>query len=176
MPKSTSSGAWGPSATVCSKERPTSSGSSSSPTFQPPPRGVRPARRDDSPLIGKSLPPLNAREKVSGSAVYAADMKLPRMLHAKVLRSTYPHARIVHIDLEAARRMPGVKAVLTGADTPKAWGIIRKDEHVLAFDKVRFIGEEVAAVAATDEYAALDAIERIRVEYEELPAVFDTRA
>ena len=133
-------------------------------------------RRDDSPLIGKSLPPLNAREKVSGSAVYAADMKLPRMLHAKVLRSTYPHARIVHIDVEAARRMPGVKAVLTGADTPKAWGIIRKDEHVLAVDKVRFIGEELAAVAATDEYAALDAIEKIRVEYEALPAVFDTRA
>src|SRR5437868_15208665 len=103
-------------------------------------------------------------------------MKLPRMLHAKVLRSTYPHARIRHIDIEAARRMPGVKAVLTGADTPKAWGIIRKDEHVLAVDKVRFIGEELAAVAASDEYAALDAIEKIRVEYEELPPVVEMRA
>ena len=132
--------------------------------------------RDDAPLIGQSLPPLNAREKVSGTALYAADIKLPRMLHAKVLRSTHAHARIRHIDVEEARRAPGVKAVLTGADTPKAWGIIRKDEHVLAVDKVRFIGEEVAAVVATDENAALDALERIRVDYEELPAVFDTRA
>lgn len=130
---------------------------------------------NDAPLIGTSLPPITAREKVSGSAVYAADLKLPRMLHAKVLRSTYPHARIRHIDASQARNAPGVKAVLTGADTPKAWGIMRKDEHVLAVDKVRFIGEEVAAVVATDEHAALDALEKIRVEYEELPAVFDMR-
>ena len=132
--------------------------------------------RDDASPIGQSIPPINAREKVSGTAVYAADIKLPRMLHATVLRSTYAHARIRHIDVEAARRSPGVKAVLTGADTPKAWGIIRKDEHVLAVDKVRFIGEEVAAVAAVDEYGALEALEKIRVDYEELPAVFDTRA
>jgi len=120
--------------------------------------------RDDAPLIGQSIPPINAREKVSGTALYAADLKLPRMLHAKVLRSTYPHALVRHIDVEAARRSPGVKAVLTGADTPKAWGIIRKDEHVLAVDKVRFIGEEVAAVAAIDENTALDALEKIRVD------------
>jgi len=131
--------------------------------------------RDDAPLIGRSIPSIYAREKVSGTALYAADLKMPRMLHAKVLRSTHAHARIRHIDVEAARRSPGVKAVLTGADTPKAWGIIRKDEHVLAVHKVRFIGEEVAAVAAVDENAALDALEKIRVDYEELPAVFDTR-
>jgi CO/xanthine dehydrogenase Mo-binding subunit len=132
-------------------------------------------RAEHVPLIGASLAPINAREKVSGGALYAADLKLPRMLHAKVLRSTYPHARIRHIDVSRARAAPGVKAVLTGADTPKPWGIMRKDEHVLAVDKVRFIGEEVAAVVATDENAALDALELIRVEYEELPAVFDMR-
>ena len=130
---------------------------------------------DDAALIGTSLPPINARDKVSGSALYAADLKLPRMLHAKVLRSTYAHARIRHIDVSRARNAPGVKAVLTGADTPRAWGIMRKDEHVLAVDKVRFIGQEVAAVVASDENAALDALELIRVDYEELPAVFDMR-
>ncbi|HEX7055512.1 MAG TPA: xanthine dehydrogenase family protein molybdopterin-binding subunit [Burkholderiales bacterium] len=130
---------------------------------------------DDAPLIGTSLAPINARDKVSGGALYAADLKLPRMLHAKVLRSTYAHARIRHIDASRALKAPGVKAVLTGADTPKPWGIMRKDEHVLAVDKVRFVGEEVAVVVASDEHAALDALELIRVDYEELPAVFDMR-
>ncbi|MGE0799082.1 MAG: xanthine dehydrogenase family protein molybdopterin-binding subunit [Lautropia sp.] len=128
------------------------------------------------PLIGTSLPPRDAGEKVRGTAVYAADIRLPRMLHAKVLRSTFAHARIVRIDVEAARRVPGVKAILTGADTPKAWGVIHKEEHILAVDKVRFAGEEVAVVAATSEEAALDAVELIDVEYQELPAVFDPRA
>jgi CO/xanthine dehydrogenase Mo-binding subunit len=126
--------------------------------------------------IGRSLPLVNAREKVTGAAQYVADLKLPNMLHAKILRSSYPHARLVHVDVERARRLPGVKLVLTGADTPKPWGVVHKDEHVLAVEKVRFIGEEIAAVVAVDENIALDALELIRVEYDELPAVFDPEA
>jgi 4-hydroxybenzoyl-CoA reductase alpha subunit len=122
--------------------------------------------------VGQSLPAVNAREKVLGTAVFVADVQLPQMLHGKVLRSPYPHARIVHIDIDRARRIPGVRAIVTGADTPHAAGIFVKDEHVLAVDRVRFVGEEVAAVAAVDESTALEAVEAIRVEYEELPAVF----
>lgn len=126
--------------------------------------------------IGRSLPMVNAREKVTGAAQYVADLKLPHLLHAKILRSTYPHALIKHVDVERARRLPGVKLVMTGADTPKPWGVVHKDEHVLAVEKVRFIGEEIAAVVAVDENTALDALELIRVDYEELPAVFDPEA
>jgi CO/xanthine dehydrogenase Mo-binding subunit len=125
-------------------------------------------------LIGASVPQVTAREKVLGSALYVGDMKMSNMLHAKVLRSPHPHARIVHVDVERARRLPGVKAVITGADTPeRLWGPIKKEHRVLATGKVRFAGEEVAAVAAVDEYTALDALELIRMEYEPLPAVFD---
>jgi CO/xanthine dehydrogenase Mo-binding subunit len=126
--------------------------------------------------IGRSLPLVNAREKVTGAAQYVADLKLPHMLHAKILRSSYPHALLTRVDVERARRLPGVKLVMTGADTPKPWGVVHKDEHVLAVDKVRFIGEEIAAVVAVDENTALDALELIRVDYEELPAVFDPEA
>src|SRR5437764_13006928 len=126
--------------------------------------------------IGRSMPMVNAREKATGAAQYVADLKLPNMLHAKVLRSSYPHARLTHVDVERARRLPGVKLVMTGADTPRPWGVVHKDEHVLAVDKVRFIGEEIAAVVAVDENTALDALELIHVEYEELPAVFDPEA
>jgi CO/xanthine dehydrogenase Mo-binding subunit len=125
-------------------------------------------------VIGTSVPNLTAREKVLGSAQYVGDIKMPHMLHAKVLRSPYPHARIVHVDVEAAKRVPGVRAVMTGADTPaRLWGPIKKEHRILAAGKVRFAGEEVAAVAAVDESTAMDALELIRVEYEELPAVFD---
>jgi CO/xanthine dehydrogenase Mo-binding subunit len=104
-------------------------------------------------------------------------MKLSGMLHGKVLRSPFPHARIVHIDTSRARALPGVKVVVTGADTPdRLWGPIYKEHRILACGKVRFAGEEVAAVAAIDEATALDAIERIRVEYEELPPVLDPEA
>ena len=124
-------------------------------------------------IVGTSMPQVNSREKVTGTAVFVADMTLPQMLHAKVLRSPLPHARIVHIDVEAARRLPGVRAIVTGADVRKKHGLSVKDETILATDRVRFAGEEVAAVAAIDENVALDALELIRVDYEELPAVFD---
>jgi CO/xanthine dehydrogenase Mo-binding subunit len=127
-----------------------------------------------SNMIGISVPQVSAREKVLGLASYVGDIKMAGMLHAKVLRSPYPHARIVSIDTSRARAIPGVKLVLTGEDSPtRKWGLMKKEHHILAVGKVRFAGEEVAAVAAVSEAVALDAIEAIRVEYEELPAIFD---
>ena len=122
--------------------------------------------------IGTAVPQVTARSKVLGRAVYAGDMKIAGMLHGKVLRSPYPHARIVSIDVSAALALPGVKAVLTGADAPRAkWGVHHKERRILAEGKVRFAGEEVAAVAAITEEIARDALDLIQVEYEELPAV-----
>lgn len=128
----------------------------------------------NSPIVGKAVPQVTALEKVQGRALYTGDLKLPGMLHAKVLRSPYPHARILRIDSRAAAALPGVKAVVTGADTPaRMWGVAHKQQRVLACDKVRFAGEEVAAVAAVSEDIARDALDLIEVEYEELPALLD---
>jgi CO/xanthine dehydrogenase Mo-binding subunit len=125
-------------------------------------------------LIGQRIPPVGGRAKVLGEAQYIADLYVPRMLHAKVLRSPHPHARILSIDVSRARRLPGVKAVITGTDVPATtWGLYIKDQHILAREKVRYAGDEVAAIAAVDEDTALDALELIRVEYEPLPAVLD---
>ncbi|MEK7944371.1 xanthine dehydrogenase family protein molybdopterin-binding subunit [Pigmentiphaga sp. YJ18] len=122
--------------------------------------------------LGKAIPQVNARAKVLGRAQYAGDVKVAGMLHGKVLRSPYPHARIVRIDVSAALALPGVKAVLTGADAPRAmWGVHHKERRILAEGVVRFAGEEVAAVAATTEEIARDALDLIAVEYEELPAI-----
>lgn len=124
-----------------------------------------------SPLF-HDTPNVTARSKVLGRAQYAGDIKLPGMLHGKVLRSPYPHARIVSIDTRAALALPGVKAVLTGADAPRAlWGVSHKERRILAEGVVRFAGEEVAAVAAITDEIARDALDLIRVEYEELPAI-----
>ncbi len=113
--------------------------------------------------------------KVAGKAIYGIDLKLPGMLYGKILRSPLPHARIKGVDLEQARQMPGVRAALGGGDLScKPYGIVYKDELPLAFDRVRYIGDEVAAVAAVDEETALRALEAIKVDYEPLPAVFDT--
>ena len=122
--------------------------------------------------VGAPTPQVTALEKVLGRAQYAGDIKLPGMLHANVLRSPYPHARIVRIDTSAARSLPGVKLILTGEDTPtRMWGPHRKEQRILAAGVVRFVGEEVVAVAAVDEETARDALDLIRVEYEELPAI-----
>jgi CO/xanthine dehydrogenase Mo-binding subunit len=100
-------------------------------------------------------------------------MKLPKLLYGKILRSSLPHAQIVRIRVEAAKNLPGVKAVITGDDTPKKnGGPIIADEPILAIEKVRYLGDEVAAVAAEDEETAEKALELIEVEYEELPAVY----
>jgi len=118
---------------------------------------------------------IDGLEKVTGSATYAADIVRPGMLHAKVLRSPYPHARIVSIDVSRARDLPGVRAILTGQDLPTEYlvGRAMRDMPVLARDKVRFVGEKVAAVAADTVEIAEEAVSLIDVEYAELPAVFD---
>ncbi|MFQ5914060.1 MAG: xanthine dehydrogenase family protein molybdopterin-binding subunit [Nitrospinota bacterium] len=125
-------------------------------------------------VVGKSIPQINAPEKVMGLARYVGDLSFPRMLHAKVLRSPHAHARLLEIRTDKAARVPGVVAVITADDTPKVpWGVVKKDQQVLALGKVRHVGEEVAAVAAKSEEAAREALERIEVDYEVLPAVFD---
>jgi 4-hydroxybenzoyl-CoA reductase alpha subunit len=129
--------------------------------------------------IGKRLPRVDAIVKATGEAKYAGDLSLPGMLHGKILRSPYPHARILRIDTTKADRLFGVRVVVTGKDTIgfKAGGIsAHGDEPYLAVDKVRFIGDGVAAVAAIDEETAEEALDLIRVEYEELPAVIDPLA
>jgi len=126
--------------------------------------------------IGKRISNVDAWEKVTGKAVYGIDVKLPGMLHGKILRSPIPHGRILHIDTSKAEKIVGVKAVITAEDTPKIkYGAQIDDEYPLAVDKVRYVGDEVAAVAAVDEETARGALEVIRVEYEELPAVFSPR-
>lgn len=125
--------------------------------------------------LGIDTPQVTAKAKVLGRAVYAGDYKVAGMLHGKILRSPYPHARIVRIDTSAARALPGVKAVLTGDDAPaNMWGVHHKERHVLAKGVVRYCGEEVAAVAALTDEIARDALDLIQVEYEELPAILST--
>ncbi|MDP6617846.1 MAG: molybdopterin-dependent oxidoreductase, partial [Nitrospinota bacterium] len=125
-------------------------------------------------VIGKPLPMVDAREKVTGTADYTADLRHPRLHEAAILRSPHAHARILNIDASKALRLPGVKAALTGEDTPKIlWGQIYQEHYILAVGKVRFIGEEVAAVVATDADAAGEALGLIRVDYEPLAAVLE---
>ena len=127
-------------------------------------------------IIGQRISNVDAWEKARGRAIYGIDLKLPGMLHGKILRSPLAHARIARIDTSRAERLPGVRAVITAEDTPKIkYGAQVQDEYPLAVDKVRYIGDEVAAVAAVDEETAWEALESIRVEYEELPAVFSPR-
>ena len=124
-------------------------------------------------VVGKRTPRIEGPDKVSGYLRYAADLAPEGCLWGKVLRSPHAHARIVRIDTSAAERVPGVHAVLTGAQHPHWIGRIMRDLPVLAVDKVRFIGERIAAVAAESADAANEALALIEIEYEELPAVFD---
>jgi len=123
--------------------------------------------------VGKPVPKADARDKVKGAAIYIQDLELPGMLYGKILYSPVPHARIVRIDASKAERLPGVKAVLTGYNSPEIrFGFLR-DNVALKKDKVRSTRDEVAAVAATSEEIAEEALSLIEVEYEELPAIFD---
>lgn len=130
------------------------------------------ARRERLSVIGQPLPRVEAMQKVTGMQAYADDLAFPGMLHARMLRSTRPHARIRAIDTSGALALPGVHAVITGRDLPVNYGImpIGEDEHGLAQDKVRYVGDGVAAVAADDEWTAQEACRRIAVEYEDLPS------
>ncbi|MFI6344035.1 xanthine dehydrogenase family protein molybdopterin-binding subunit [Streptomyces sp. NPDC050560] len=124
------------------------------------------------PLIGSAVERIDAVEKVTGRARYAADTRVPRMLHGAVVRSPHAAARVLSVDTARAKRLPGVHAVITGADTAGVkWGAFRPDLYPLAIDRVRYVGDEVAAVAARDPETARRAAELIHVEYEPLPAV-----
>src|SRR4029079_8203535 len=124
-------------------------------------------------MIGKPLRKVDARSKCVGATKFADDIVLPRMLFCKILRSHVPHARIVSVDISKAEALPGVYAVITGRDLPIPYGIlpVSQDEHPLCVDKVRFIGDPVAAVAAIDEDTAFDAMNLIEVEYEPLETI-----
>lgn len=124
-------------------------------------------------VVGSSVARVDAIAKVTGAAVYGVDVRLPGMLVGRTLRAGVPHARITRLDISQAWKVPGVRAIVTGRDYPRLHGLIVKDQPALAIDKVRYAGEVVAAVAAEDDEAAQEALDRIEVEYEELPGVFD---
>ncbi len=124
-------------------------------------------------VVGKPFRKVDARAKCTGQTKFADDIVLPRMLFCKLLRSHLPHALIKNIDISKAAALPGVFAIITGKDLPISYGIlpVSQDEHALCIDKVRFIGDPVAAVAAIDEDTAFDAMNLIEVEYEPLNTI-----
>src|SRR5581483_5207616 len=124
-------------------------------------------------VVGKPFRKVDARAKCTGQTKFADDIVLPRMLACKILRSHEPHALIKNIDVSKALAVPGVFAVLTGKDFPIPYGILpaSQDEHALCVDKVRFVGDPVAAVAAIDEDVAFDAMNLIEVDYERLQTI-----
>jgi CO/xanthine dehydrogenase Mo-binding subunit len=124
-------------------------------------------------VVGKANSRIDGEEKVTGKALYTVDVELPGMAHAKILRSPYAHARLVRIDSSKAETLPGVYAVVTRDDQRrlKMFGAAYKDQTIVAVDKVRYVGDPVAAVAASDDATAEEALNVIEVEYEELPAV-----
>ena len=124
-------------------------------------------------VVGKSLIKPDAFSKVSGQTKFADDLALPRMVYGRLLRSPHPHARILHVDTSRARAHPGVLAVLTGDDLPVKFGIlpVSQDEEALAREKVRYVGDPIAAVAATDEWIADEALDLIEVQFQVLPPV-----
>ena len=131
------------------------------------------------PAVGQTLPMLDAQERVSGRINYVLNVELPGMLFGQILRSPFPHARVVRVDGSRAERLAGVGAVLTRGDFSASsgfngkYGRIFRDQTVVALDKVRFVGDPVAAVAAANDDIAAEALSLIEVEYEELPALFD---
>jgi len=133
----------------------------------------------DHAVVGHAVTRSDAPDKVTGRAKYTADLRLPGTLVGKILGSPIAHGIIKRIDVSRARALPGVLAVITGADVPDTWyGVspAREDEQILAKDRVRYVGDEIAAVAAVDEETAKQALSLIDVDLEELPAVFDPDA
>ncbi|MBX5455817.1 MAG: molybdopterin-dependent oxidoreductase [Thermogemmatispora sp.] len=136
-------------------------------------RRLQPRKAGPYKVVGKPLPKVDAYSTVTGRAIYADDIMLPRMLYGGLLRSPHPHARIISINTRKARELPGVLAVITGEDLPRKYGILpsSQDETALAVDKVRYVGDPVAAVAATDPDTLEQALRLIEVEYEVLPVL-----
>src|SRR3954466_914946 len=132
------------------------------------------AKAENFSVVGKRVQRVEGFDKVTGDSQFIADIYLPGMLVGKVLRSPYPHARIRHIDASKAEKLAGVRAVETAEDTIKRpWGAFFADQYPLSVGKVRYVGEEVAAVAAIDRETAEEALDLIDVDWEELPAIFD---
>ncbi len=126
-------------------------------------------------VVGQKVSRFEGYEKVAGESRFIADIVVPGMLMGKILRSPYPHAKIVSIDTSKAEKLRGVRAVVTSEDTIKrGWGAFFPDQFPLSEGKARYVGEEVAAVAAIDSDIAEEAVDLIDVEWEELPAVFDS--
>src|SRR5580658_8967291 len=130
---------------------------------------------NDFSIIGKPTAMIDAAEKTTGAGKYTDDLSVPGMLIGRILHSPYPHARIKRIDTSRAKKLEGVVAVVTGRDAPNPYGIlpVGHDEHALALDKVRYVGDNVACVVAVSEAIAEKALELIDVKYEVLPAYFD---
>ena len=127
--------------------------------------------RGDFRVIGKPYPRVEGLSKATGKAQYTSDISFPGMLYCKLLRSPHAHARIISIDSSAVLAYPGVVDVMTGAELPTSFGVlpVSEDEHALAHDKVRYVGDPVAAVAAVDEATAEEALGLFKIEYEPLP-------
>jgi 4-hydroxybenzoyl-CoA reductase subunit alpha len=136
-------------------------------------KGKNDRNGDPLKVVGKPFRKVDARAKCTGQTKFADDIVLPRMLYARLLRSPVPHALIKSIDVSRALELPGVAAVITGKELPIPYGIlpVSQDEHTLCIDKVRFIGDPVAAVAALDEDTAFEALDLIEVEYERLTGI-----
>jgi 4-hydroxybenzoyl-CoA reductase subunit alpha len=130
-------------------------------------------KRTSRRVVGRPFRKVDARSKCTGETLFADDIVLPRMLYARLLRSPVAHALVKRIDTSRARNLPGVIAVITGEELPIPYGIlpVSQDEHALCIDKVRFIGDPVAAVAAVDEDTAFEALDLIEVEYERLDTI-----
>src|SRR4029077_8180962 len=128
--------------------------------------------------IGEYVPMVDGPEKVSGRAKYTADLIAPGMLAARIYRSPYSHGDIIEVDISRALKVPGVKAIVTGADCDRGFGVlpIARDERPLARDRVRYRGEPVAAVAAIDDATAREAIRLIKLKVRELPAYYTSQA
>src|SRR5213075_941890 len=138
----------------------------------------RATQATETPQVGRSVPRLEAWLKVTGRAEYVHNLRLPGMLYGKVFRSSVAHGRIKHIETSAARALPGVHSVVTAAEVKTIlpnpfYGPAFHDQPVLAVDKVRYVGEPVAVVLASDAHVAEEAVHLITAEYDELPAVYD---
>ncbi len=132
------------------------------------------AKAENFSVVGQRVQRIEGYDKVTGESKYIADIALPGMLIGKILRSPYPHARILRIDTSRAERLRGLRAVVTAEDSLKRpWGAFFADQYILSVGKARYVGEEVAAVAAVDSDTADEAVDLIDVEWEPLPAVFD---
>src|SRR6185436_10385208 len=132
------------------------------------------AKAEKFSVVGQRVQRFEGFDKVTGESKYIADIALPGMLVGKVLRSPYAHARILNIDTSRAEKLSGVRTVVTAQDTIKRpWGAFFADQYILSVGKTRYVGEEVAAVAAIDPDIAEEAIDLIEVDWEPLSGVFD---